>query len=149
MDNLFLLTGMHVCICVLYLHWFQSTYVPVSVCFYAAVWVSKLCQLNLISDSVSLESTMDFLLSCRAAPRHLYLVFFFFCVGKAHRLRAGSKCFSASKSMQVQILNALLSITVLFSSVLCLLVWLSHDLTEVWTPVGVQRNVCVCLFCIY
>lgn len=44
----------------------------------------------------------------------------------------------ASKSMQVQNPNPLLSITELFSFVVCSLVWLSHTLTEAWTHVGVQ-----------
>lgn len=83
------------------------------------------------------KSTMDSPLPCRAAPKRLYSWF-------SSKRRRSIEVFPHANWCKFKSRVLRSSIPVLFSSVVCLLVWSSHDLTEVRTPVGVQRNVCVC-----
>lgn len=79
---------------------------------------------------------------------HFLIMFFFFCVCEKHNVWGLHQSVAASKSMQVQMLNPLLSVSMLFSFVVCLLGWSSLDLTEVQPPRG-SAETCLCLFVLH
>lgn len=126
-----LLTAMLVC--VLYIH-FSKHSTSLYVCTFQ----------NCVSWTYSQtfycwKSTMDSPLPCQAAPKSLYSWFSLSVWEKR-----STEVFQHTNWCKFKSRVLRSSIPVLFSSVVCLLVWSSHDLTEVRTPVGVQRNVCVC-----